>query len=149
MQQDVRIECPRCGRPLQRFNGKIGYCSQHKWVSPSGLGFDAEAAEQNQQEELRREKRRLKRKRLRAEEDARIQQENQHSAVRKALFVVITIFAIAAIAVVFLVKPSVNYRKATDLFTAKEYELAQEKYEPLGDYKDSSSRAVLGMSISK
>lgn len=47
MQQNARSECPKCSRPLQKFNGHIGYCPQHKWVSPIGLGFEAEAAEQN------------------------------------------------------------------------------------------------------
>ena len=46
MQRNVRTECPQCSRPLQKFNGHIGYCSQHKWVSPAGLGFEAEAADQ-------------------------------------------------------------------------------------------------------
>lgn len=46
MQHNVRTDCPKCSRPLQKFNGHIGYCSQHKWVSPAGLGFEAEAAEQ-------------------------------------------------------------------------------------------------------
>ena len=43
MLQKVPTECPKCGRPLQKFNGRIGYCSQHNWVSPIGLGFEAEA----------------------------------------------------------------------------------------------------------
>ena len=68
MQQNVRTECPKCSRPLQKFNGHIGYCSQHKWVSPSGLGFDAEAAEQNRQDAAAEEKRRQERARRQAQQ---------------------------------------------------------------------------------
>ncbi len=59
MQLNARAECPNCSRPLQRFNGHIGYSSLHKWVSPLGLGFDAEAAEQNRQDAAAEEAHRL------------------------------------------------------------------------------------------
>lgn len=50
MQQKIRAERPKCSRPLQKFNGHIGYCSQYKWVSPTGLGYEAEAVEWNYQD---------------------------------------------------------------------------------------------------
>ncbi len=109
MQQHVRAECPKCSRPLQKFNGHIGYCSQHKWVSPSGLGFDAEAAEQNRQDAALEEKRRLEAEREKAEAEAQVVRERHQSAVRKAIVVVVALCVIAAAVVFFVVRPSVNY----------------------------------------
>lgn len=143
MQQNVRAECPKCSRPLQKFNGHIGYCSQHKWVSPSGLGFDAEAAEQNRQDAAIEEKKRLEAEREKAEAEAQIVRERHQSAVRKAVAVVVALCLIAAAVVFFVVRPSVNYNSATDQFVAGEYESAKEKYSSLGDYKDSAARVLL------
>ena len=143
MQQNVRTECPKCSRPLQKFNGRIGYCSQHKWVSPLGLGFDAEAAEQNRQDAAAEEKRRLDAEREKAEAQAQEIRERHQSAVRKAVVVVIALCLIAAAVVFFLVRPSVNYNNATNKFVAGEYEAARNGYDALRDYKDSSARVLL------
>lgn len=143
MQQNVRTECPKCSRPLQKFNGHIGYCSQHKWVSPSGLGFDAEAAEQNRQDAAAEEKRRLDAEREKAEVQAQEIRERHQSAVRKAVVVVIALCLIAAAVVFFVVRPSVNYNNATSKFVAGEYEAARNGFDALGDYKDSSARVLL------
>lgn len=143
MQPNVRTECPKCSRPLQQFNGRIGYCSQHKWVSPNGLGFDAEAAEQNRQDVAAEEKRRLDAEREKAETEAQIIRERHQSAVRKAIAVVVALCVVAAAVVFFVVRPSVNYSSATKLLVAGEYEQAQGKFEALGNYKDSASRALL------
>ena len=70
MERVVNTDCPKCGRSLQRFNGHIGYCSLHKWVSPEGLGFDAEATAQNLQDAEAEEKRRLDAEREKAEAEA-------------------------------------------------------------------------------
>lgn len=143
MQNTVRVECPNCGRPLERFNGRIGYCSQHKWVSPSGLGFNAEAAEQNRQDAAAEEKRRLEAEREKAEEQAQEIRERHQRAVRIAVVVVIALCLIAAAVVFFVVRPSVNYNNATSKFVAGEYEAARDGYDALGDYKDSSARVLL------
>ena len=143
MQQNVRSECPKCSRPLQKFNGRIGYCTQHKWVSPLGLGFDAEAAEQNRQDAAAEEKRRLDAERERAEAEAQIIQDQHRSAVRKAVAVVVALCVIAAAVVFFVVRPSLNYGNATNKFVAGEYEAARDGFTALGDYKDSSARVLL------
>ncbi len=105
MRQDVKLECPKCGRALQQFNGHIGYCSLHRWVSPAGLGFDAEAAEQNSKDNAQEEKRRLDAERKRAEAKDKIRQEQHQSAVRKALFVVVALLAIATLVTIFILRP--------------------------------------------
>lgn len=143
MQQNVRTECPKCSRPLQKFNGHIGYCSQHKWVSPSGLGFDAEAAEQNRQDAAMEEKRRLEAERKKAEEYAQEIQERHQNAIRKAAVVIIALCLIAVAVVFFVVRPSVAYNNATDKFVAGEYESARDGFNALGDYKDSPACALL------
>lgn len=143
MQQNVRTECPKCSRPLQKFNGHIGYCSQHKWVSPSGLNFDAEAAEQNRQEAAAEEKRRLEAEREKAEAQAQEIRERHQSAVRKAFIVVIALCLIAVAVVFFVVRPSINYNSAANKFVAGEYEVARNGFDALGDYKDSSARVIL------
>lgn len=143
MQPNVRTECPKCSRPLQRFNGHIGYCTQHKWVSPNGLGFDAEAAEQNRQDAAAKEEKRLEAEREKAEAEAQVIRERHQSAVRKAIAAVVALCAVAAAVVFFVVRPSVNYSNATKLFAAGEYEQARGKFEALGNYKDSASRALL------
>ena len=143
MQQNTRTECPQCSRPLQRFNGHIGYCSQHKWVSPSGVGFDAEAAEQNRQDAAAEEKRRLEAEREKTEAQAQKIRELHQSALRKATVVVIALCLIAAAVVFFVVRPSVNYKNATGKFVAGEYEAARNGFDALGDYKDSSARVFL------
>lgn len=143
MQQNMRTECPKCSRPLQKFNGHIGYCSQHKWVSPSRLGFDAEAVEQNRQDAAAEEKRRLDAEREKAEAQAQEIRERHHSAVQKAVVVVIVLCLIAAAVAFFVVRPSVNYNNATGKFVAGEYEAARNGFDALGDYKDSSARVLL------
>ena len=109
MQQPVRTECPKCGRPLQKFNGHIGYCSQHKWVSPAGLGFEAEAAEQNRQDAAAVEQSRLEQIRLDEEAKAQKVRKQHQSAICKAIVVVIALALLAAAAVFFVVRPSINY----------------------------------------
>lgn len=143
MMQNVRTECPKCSRPLQKFNGHIGFCSQHKWVSPAGLGFDAEAAEQNRQDAAAEEKRRLEAERKKEEARAQEIRERHQSAVRKAVVVVIALCLIAAAIVFFVVRPSVNYNNATSKFVAEEYEAARDGFDALGNYKDSSARVLL------
>ena len=143
MSQLVKSDCPKCGRPLQRFNGRIGYCSLHKWVSPSMLGFDAEAAEQNRLEDVQKEKTRLEAEKLRAEENAKKQQERHQSAVRKAIFILVALLAIAALVTVFILRPRLIYKTADKYFNAGEYEFAQNKFAALGGYKDSALRASL------
>lgn len=143
MQQNARSECPKCSRPLQKFNGHIGYCPQHKWVSPIGLGFEAEAAEQNRQDAAAAEQSRLDQ--LRQEEEAKAQEirEQHQSAIRKVIAVVVALALIAAAVVFFVVRPSVNYGNATNKFTAGEYQAARDAYSALGSYKDSSARVLL------
>lgn len=143
MQQNVRVECPRCGRQLEKFNGHIGYCSQHKWVSPSGLGFDAEAAEQNRLDAEAVENKRLEAERIRQEEIARQQQEAHAQSVRKAILIIIALLVIAAGVTYFVIRPSVNYSNAAKKFEAGEYEAAREEYTKLGTYKDSAARVTL------
>ena len=143
MQQNVRAECPKCSRPLQRFNGHIGYCSQHKWISPAGLGFEAEAAEQNQRDAAAAEKSRLEQ--LRQEEEAKAQEarEQHKSTVRKVIAVAIALALIAAAVAFFIVRPSINYNNASHKFAAGEYKAARDKYVALGNYKDSAARVLL------
>ena len=143
MRQDVKLECPKCGRALQQFNGHIGYCSLHRWVSPAGLGFDAEAAEQNSKDNAQEEKRRLDAERKRAEAKDKIRQEQHQSAVRKALFVVVALLAIATLVTIFILRPRLNYGSAEKYFSAGDYEQAQKKFAALGSYKDSALRAIL------
>ena len=141
MQPNSSTQCPKCGRPLQKYNGHIGYCSQHKWVSPAGLGFDAEAAEQNRQDAAAAEAKRLEAERQKAEEERRVQQEQHSAAVRKVVVVIVALCAIAAAVVFFIVRPSVNYTNATNKLVAGDYESARDAYASLGSYKDASSRA--------
>ena len=143
MQQNVRSECPKCSRPLQRFNGHIGYCTQHKWVSPLGLGFEAEAAEQNRQDAAAEEKSRLEAERAKAQAQAQEIRERHQSAVRKAVAVVIALCLIAAAVVFFLVRPGLNYGRAADSFAAGAYEAARDGFSALGNYKDASARVLL------
>ena len=143
MQQNVRAECPKCSRPLQKFNGHIGYCSQHKWVSPVGLGFDTEAAEQNRQDAALAEQSRLEQERQKQEAKAQEVREQHQSTVRKAIIVVVAIALIAAAIVFFVVRPSINYGNATSKFVAGEYQAARDAYSALGNYKDSSARVLL------
>lgn len=143
MQQNVRTECPKCGRPLQKFNGHIGYCSQHKWVSPAGLGFEAEAAEQNRQDAAAVEQSRLEQIRLEEEEKAQKVREQHQSATRKAIMVVVALALLAAAVVFFVVRPSINYGNATNVFVTGEYEAARDGYSALGNYKDSAARVLL------
>lgn len=143
MQQNTRAECPKCSRPLQKFNGHIGYCSQHKWVSPIGLGFEAEAAEQNRLDAEAEERRRLEKELedQKAKQQERI--EEHQRAVRKAIVVVVALAIIAAAIVFFVVRPSINYGNATDKFIAGEYQAAMNGFSALGNYKDSVARVVL------
>lgn len=143
MQPNTSNQCPKCGRPLQKYNGHIGYCPQHKWVSPAGLGFDAEAAEQNRQDAAAVEEKRLEAERQKAEEERRKQQEQHSAAIRKAVVVIVALCAIAAAVVFFIIRPSVNYGNATQKLLAGDYAAAQGAYASLGSYKDSASRALL------
>lgn len=143
MQQNTQIECPNCSRPLQKFNGHIGYCSQHKWVSPFGLGYEAEAAEQNRLDIAAAEKKRLDEERKIAEVQAQEIQEQHRSTIRKLLAGVLAVGILAGAAVFFVVRPSINYSSAVSKFTSGEYESAQKAFIQLGDYKDAPSRAIL------
>ena len=143
MQQNVRTECPKCSRPLQKFNGHIGYCSRHKWVSPSGLGFEAEAAEQNRQDAAAAEQSRLEQLRQQEEQKAQEIREQHQSAMRKVIAVVVALALIAAAVVFFVVRPSLNYSSATNKFVAGEYQAARDGYSALGGYKDSAARVLL------
>ena len=143
MQKNTRVECPKCSRPLHEFNGHIGRCSQHKWVSPTGLGYEAEAAEQNRQEAAAAEQSRLAQ--VRKEEEAKAQEirEQHQSAIRKAIVVLIALATIVAAIVFFIVRPSVNYKSATNKFVSGEYQAARDGYSALKNYKDSAARVVL------
>lgn len=143
MQPNASSQCPKCGRPLQKFNGHIGFCSQHKWMSPSGAGYDAEAAEQNRLDAVAKEAHRLEIERQKAEEERKIQQEQHAATVRKVVVVIVALCAIAVAVVFFIIRPSVNYNGATDRFITGDYEGAKSTFTSLGTYKDSSSRAVL------
>ena len=143
MQQNVQADCPRCGRLLQNFNGHIGYCSQHKWVSPAGLGFEAEAAEQNRIDTQAEENKRLEIERKKQEEIARQKQEAHTQTVRKAVMIIIAILAIAAGAIFFIVRPSMNYNNAGKKFETGDYESARDDYTALGTYKDSAEWVTL------
>ena len=143
MQQNVRAECPRCGRQLENFNGHIGYCSQHKWVSPAGLGFEAEAAEQNRLDAEALEASRLEAERQKQEELARQKQEEHAQAVRKTIFAIAAVLLVIAGVTFFVIRPSLNYSSAGKKFDAGEYEEARDEYNALGTYKDSAARAEL------
>ena len=143
MQQNVRSECPKCSRPLQKFNGHIGFCTQHKWVSPAGLGYEAEAAEQNRLDREAAEQQRLAEERRKAEEESRQRQERHAAAVRKAIIAVMAVLAVIAAVVLLLGRPSLNYGSATDKLAAGDYAAARKGYEALGNYKDSKARVVL------
>lgn len=143
MQQNVRIECPRCSRPLDKFNGHIGYCSQHKWVSPQGLGYDDEAAAQNLRDEAEAEKSRLEEERKKQQKKQIEEQERHRRAVMKAAAVVVVICVIIAAVVFFVVRPGMNYKKAAELLAAGDYEAALTEFDALRDYKDSAALKVL------
>lgn len=143
MRQNIRAKCLRCSRPLDDFDGRIGKCSLHKWVSPTGLGFDAEAAERNRQKAAAKEQFRLEQ--LRQEEETKAQKlrEQHQSAIRKVITVVVALAVIAAAVVFFIVRPSINYENATKQFVAGEYRSAREIYSALGSHKDSAARVML------
>ena len=143
MQQNVRSECPRCGKPLQNFDGHIGYCSLHAWVSPRGLGFEAEAAERNRQDEEAEKAKRLEEERQKQEEIERQKQEQLAQAVRKTVLIIIAALLVIAGVTFFIIRPSLNYSSAGKKFDAGEYEKARDEYTALGTYKDSSARAAL------
>lgn len=143
MQQNARSECPKCSRPLQKFNGHIGYCPQHKWVSPIGLGYEAEAAEQNRQDAAAAEQSRLEQLRQQEEQKAQEIREQHQIAMRKVIAVIVALAVIAAAVVFFVVRPNINYGNATNSFVAGEYQAARDGYSSLGNYKDSAARVVL------
>ena len=143
MEQNVRSECPRCSRPLRDFNGHIGYCTQHKWVSPAGLGYEAEAAEQNRKDAAAEEQSRLEKERREQEAKAQEVRERHQSTVRKAAAVAAALVLIAAAAVFFIVRPGLNYQHAADRFAAGDYQAAREAYDALGGYRDSAARVLL------
>ena len=143
MQQNTRSECPKCSRPLTKFNGHIGYCSIHKWVSPIGLGFEAEAAEQNRQDAEAEEKKRLEAEREKADAAEQERLEQHQRAIRKVILVVIALALIVAAIVFFVVRPSLNYGNANNKFIAGEYQSARDGYSGLGNYKDSAARVLL------
>ena len=138
-----RIECPRCSRPLQRFNGHIGYCSLHKWVSPTGLGFEAEAADQNRLDEAAENNRRLEKERQKAAEEEKLLKKKHQRAVRRVTLIVLTLACIAAGVFFFLVRPKLRYSAAAESFSAGQYDAAREVYASLGKYRDSAARVVL------
>ncbi len=143
MQGNTRSECTRCGRALQRFDGQIGYCTLHKWVSPAGLGFEAEAAEKNRQDAEAENARLLDAQRREEEEKARMRQERHRRAVRRAVFVGIAFLAVAAVIVLFVIRPGLTYRQAESCFAAGEFEQAGELFASLGAYRDAPARALL------
>lgn len=140
-------QCPKCGRTLEKYDGKIGYCPQHHWVSPPGKGYDNLAAERNRQEEEALRKSRLEKERQEQEEQERQQQEAHRSALRIAMVVVVAICLIVAAAVLFVVRPNIQYQQATKLFADGEYAKAQTKYESLSGHKDAKQRAVLSAAM--
>lgn len=143
MQQNVRAECPRCSRPLQKFNGHIGYCPFHKeWFSPVP-GFEAEAAEKNLQDVAAAERFRLEQMRQADEAKAQEIREQHQSVIRKVISVVVAIVLIIASMIFFIVRPSVNYSNATNRFIAGEYQIARDGYSALKSYKDSDARVLL------
>lgn len=143
MQQNIRTDCPKCSRPLRDFNGHIGFCSQHKWVSPAGLGFEAEAAEQNRQEAIIQEQSRLEQQKQIEKAKAQEIADQHKSFVRKIIVGIVALALIAAAVVFFIVRPNVDYDNATKLFAECEYDQAKEKYIALGNYKDSAARSLL------
>lgn len=136
-------ECPKCGRPIQKFNGHIGYCSQHKWVSPLGLSFDAEASAQNRMDADAVEHQRFEHERAKQEEQRRQTQEKHQANVRKAIFIVIALCVIVVASIFFIVRPNISYSSATDKFLSGDYYEAREAYSLLDNYKDSESRTLL------
>ena len=143
MENKTRIECPKCGRPLQKYNGHIGYCALHKWVSPVGAGYDAEAAEQNRQDAAALEKLRLEQERQRAEAEEQKRIGQHQSMIRKIIAVVIALALVAAAVVYYIVRPSLNYSQATKHFSSGEYEAARKQFTALGSYKEAAARAFL------
>ncbi len=43
------VKCPECGRFLVGFNGHVGRCVVHHWISPVPM-YEAEALEMNRRE---------------------------------------------------------------------------------------------------
>ena len=136
-------ECPRCGRPLKQFNGKIGYCSMHQWVSPLGLGFDAEASEKNEQEKARLESKRLQEEALKQQEKQKEQDEIRSRNIRKLLVLLGALAIIIIAVVVLIVRPSVEYNRAVELLNNQKYSEAKAAFSSLSNYKDSSAQALL------
>ena len=143
MAQKVPMECPKCGRSLQNFDGHIGRCSQHHWVSPIGLGFESEATEKNKQDTAVASMRLLDEERQKAEDEAQIKREQHATAVRKAVSIVVAICLVVAAIAFFIVRPSVNYNGAIVKFLAGNYAEAMDAYTSLGDYKDAAARVAL------
>lgn len=143
MSQNVRMECPRCSRPLEKFNGHIGYCSQHKWVSPAGFGYDAEATEQNRLDADANEQKRLQELRDKEIAESNRIREQHQATIRKIIAVVIALALICGAVVFFIVRPSVNYNDATGKFANGKYQDARDAYSALGGYKDSAARVLL------
>lgn len=143
MSENTGRDCPNCGYVLDKFNGHIGFCPVHKWVSPKKLGFDAEAEERNRKDAADKEAARLKEEKIRLEEDRRKQEEHHRKFVRKVVAVIVVLCLIAAGVVFFVVRPGMNYSGAGDRFAAGEYIEARDAYAALGDYKDASSRVIL------
>lgn len=136
MQQNTAPECPRCGRRLDRFNGHIGYCSQHQWVSARGLSYDAEAAQRNQQDADERQ-------RQAEEAEAQAERERRQRAMRRLIAVVAALALIAVAVVLFVVRPGMNYGYAAERFAAGDYQAARDAYQALGGYQDAAQRVVL------
>lgn len=135
--------CPRCGRPLERFNGRVGYCATHKWVSPKSCGFDEEADALNREIEAEKKRATLKREEERADEIR-----SQKQKARMLIYAIAAVFCLVIIAVIFFViRPSVIYGQAGELFGSCEYAAALEKYQSLGTYRDSGDRAVLSQAM--
>ena len=142
MQQGSSSVCPRCIKPLQKFNGRIGYCSVHKWVSPFAE-FQAEADEQNRRDEEEANRKRLDEEKRRLDREHEEQQKRQQAAVRRMVAAIAAVLVVAVAVVIFVVRPGMNYQGAADSFAAGDYAAARSSYEALGDYKDARTRVLL------
>jgi len=143
MQQNARTDCPKCSRPLQKFNGHIGYCPQHKWVSPFGLGFDAEAAAQNLQDQSMAEKQRLDQEREQYEAEQAILRKKHRKALKKAIIIVGILLLIIALIVFFMILPGIKYKNSVRSLTSGNFSEARNGFTSLKNYKDSSSLLLL------
>lgn len=135
--------CPRCGRPLERFNGRIGFCAAHNWVSPAGAGFDAEADQLNHQILLEKER---KKKEI-EEAKARKAEKERQSFLRLCFLIGVGICLALVAFFFFFIRPRMQYSGGEALLSKGEFAKAYDTYQSLGSFRDSEYRAALSQTM--